>query len=74
VTLVGATWAIEGEVFYYYGPNTAECRGCKMQSVCFSPEAGKWYRITGIRDTKNPCRLHYEGVIAVDYEEVEEQG
>lgn len=67
VTLIGEKQAKKGNMFIYRGP-LAECRDCKVKTVCFNLEEGRKYKIKEIRGMHHNCKVHEGGVRAVEYE------
>jgi uncharacterized protein (UPF0179 family) len=69
ITLVGELQARQGGTFAYTGP-ISECRDCKLKTICFNLDAGKWYKIVNVRSIHHDCRLHENGVRVVEAEPV----
>ena len=69
VTLIGEKQAEEGYEFIFRGP-IAECKDCKLKTVCFSLNEGRTYRIVSVRPIKHKCKLHEVDVKIVEVEEV----
>jgi len=67
ITLVGELQAKKGETFAYNGP-LSECRDCKLKTICFNLDAGKWYRIANVRSIHHECKIHENGVRVVEAE------
>lgn len=67
VTLVGERQVKEGNEFIYMGPLTA-CKECKLKAVCFNLEAGRKYRIKGVRGVRHECSIYDGGVRVVEVE------
>jgi len=70
ITLVGEFQAKKDETFIYIGP-LSECRECKLKTVCFNLEIGRWYRVISLRDVRHECKVHEEGVRVTEVEPVE---
>lgn len=72
VSFIGKEIAKEGLEFIFAGP-LQECSGCKVKNACFSLEPGRSYRVTKLRDKKNPCNIFLGGeAVAVDVEETDQ--
>ena len=70
VTLIGEKQAAVGNEFFYIGP-LADCRDCKVKTVCFNLESGRMYRIKEVRDTpQHDCRIHEGKARAIVFEKV----
>lgn len=69
VTLIGEKQTRLGTEFIYAGP-LVECKDCKLKGVCFNLEIGMKYRIIGIRPSHHDCKIHEEGVRAVEVEKI----
>ncbi len=67
VTLIGSVHADVGREFVYDGPAPA-CADCSLLRACANLEKGKRYIIVAKRPTRHPCRVHEDGVCAVDVE------
>lgn len=65
ITLIGKDQAKVGNRFYFMGPQT-ECKECKLKGVCFNLEPGRQYEVTSVRDTYHDCKMHDDGVRAVE--------
>lgn len=69
ITLVGELQARKGETFAYTGP-ISECRDCKLKTICFNLDAGKWYRISNVRSIHHDCKIHENGVRVIEAEPI----
>ena len=69
ITLVGELQAKKGATFVYTGP-LSECRDCKLKTVCFNLDAGRWYRVSSVRHKHHDCKVHEGGVRVVEAEPV----
>lgn len=69
ITLLGELQAKKDEIFVYCGP-LADCRDCRLKTVCFNLDEGKWYRVNAVRDIHHDCRIHEDGVRVVEAEPV----
>ncbi|MDH4123851.1 MAG: UPF0179 family protein [Thermoplasmata archaeon] len=69
ITLIGELLAKKGETFVYLGP-LSECRDCKLKTVCFNLDVGKWYTISSVREIHHDCKIHENGVRVVEAEPV----
>jgi len=69
ITLVGELQARKGETFVYCGP-LSECRDCKLKTVCFNLDVGRWYRISSVREIHHDCKIHERGVRVVAAEPI----
>ncbi|MGQ9582379.1 MAG: UPF0179 family protein [Thermoplasmatota archaeon] len=67
VTLVGERLAKEGGCFVFLGP-LAECRDCRLKTVCFNLDEGRTYIIKTVRSVRHDCRVHEGGVRVVEVE------
>jgi hypothetical protein len=67
ITLVGELQAKKGETFVYTGP-LSECRECKLKTVCFNLDIGKWYTVGAVREKHHDCKVHEGGVRVVEAE------
>ncbi len=66
VTVIGATLARPGLDFIYEG-ELPECEVCRVRKACHNLQAGKKYRIVGIRTTtKHECQVHAGGACAIE--------
>ena len=65
VTLIGEKLARAGDEFIYIGPNN-ECRNCKLKTVCFNLQQGRFYKITKVRDKQHTCVVHEGNVVVVE--------
>jgi uncharacterized protein (UPF0179 family) len=65
VTLIGTELANTGVEFIYEG-QLPECEGCKVIKACNNLQAGKRYRIVGIRPARHACVVHLNGTCAVE--------
>jgi uncharacterized protein (UPF0179 family) len=66
ITLIGTHLAKPGLEFIYNGP-LAECEHCKVRKACHNLQAGRRYRITGVRNaSRHDCSVHQDGACAVD--------
>jgi len=69
VTLIGERLAKKDYIFIYRGP-LAECRDCKVKTVCFNLEEDRKYKIVEIRSMHHNCKIHEGGVRAVEFEKL----
>ena len=69
ITLVGELQAKKGETFAYTGP-ISECRNCKLKTICFNLDAGKWYRVSNVRNIHHECKIHENGVRVIEVEPI----
>lgn len=69
ITLVGEMQAKKGETFVYCGP-LSECRECKLKTVCFNLDVGRWYSVSSVREKHHDCKIHEGGVRVVEVEAV----
>ncbi len=67
VTLIGEKQAKKDNMFLYLGP-LSECRECKVKTVCFNLEEGRYYKVKEVRTMHHDCKIHEGGVRAVEYE------
>ena len=67
ITLVGELQAKKGNTFVYCGP-LSECRECKLKTVCFNLDVGRWYRVSSVREKHHDCKVHEGGVRVVEAE------
>jgi uncharacterized protein (UPF0179 family) len=72
VTLIGEKQNKTGFEFVYNGPTNMqfECRDCKLKAVCFNLEEGRTYKVVKARDIHHDCKVHEEGVRAVEVERI----
>jgi len=69
VTVVGERQCKKGFEFVFSGP-LAECRECKVKTVCFHLEPNRLYRVTEVREVHHECNVHEEGVRVVEVEKL----
>jgi len=69
ITLVGKLQAKKGETFVYCGP-LSECRDCKLKTVCFNLDVGKWYKVANVRNIHHECKIHESGVRVIEAEPI----
>lgn len=69
ITLVGELQAKKGEQFAYTGP-ISECRECRLKTICFNLDIGKWYRISNVRNIHHECKIHENGVRVIEVEPI----
>jgi uncharacterized protein (UPF0179 family) len=70
ITFVGIRQAKEGYTFIHQSGNSPHCKECKYYQICIKKlEAGRIYRIIGVRKNTFPCLLHEEGVRVVEVTE-----
>jgi len=69
ITLLGELQARKDGVFVYCGP-LSECRECKLKTVCFNLDVGKWYKVSSVREKHHDCRVHEGGVRVIEAEPV----
>jgi len=69
ITLVGELQAKKGETFVYCGP-LSECRECKLKTVCFNLDVGRWYKVSSVREKHHECKVHERGVRVVEAEPI----
>jgi len=66
ITMVGVKQARKGFEFLHESPSE-KCEKCKYYRVCIGNlEAGRVYRIVGLREKTFPCPLHEGGVRVVE--------
>ncbi|MFW6040866.1 MAG: UPF0179 family protein [Thermoplasmatota archaeon] len=69
VTLIGEHLAKEGLEFVF-GGCLSRCQNCEIKNSCCGLKKNKWYRITGVRDKKHQCKIHYGDVKVVEVEDI----
>jgi uncharacterized protein (UPF0179 family) len=69
ITLVGELQARKGDTFVYCGP-LSECRECKLKTVCFNLDVGRWYKVSSVREKHHECKVHEKGVRVVEAEQI----
>jgi hypothetical protein len=67
ITLVGELLAKKDATFVYNGP-ISDCRDCKLKTVCFNLDSGRWYRISTVRNKHHECKVHEKGVRVIEVE------
>jgi uncharacterized protein len=66
VTVIGTKLARQGLEFIYEG-ELPECETCKVRRACNNLQAGKKYRIMGIRPgSRHECSVHLGGACAIE--------
>ena len=66
VTLIGANLAKPGVEFIYEG-ELPECIPCRVRHACNNLQAGRKYRILGVRtSSRHECTVHLGGTLAID--------
>jgi uncharacterized protein (UPF0179 family) len=70
ITLIDKRSAKEGYLFIHYGA-AEECAECKLSKTCLENlEAGRKYRVVGVRKKSHTCAVYGEAVV-VEVEEAE---
>lgn len=69
ITLVGEMLAKKGVSFVYAGP-LSECRDCKLKTVCFNLDVGRWYRVGSVRNKHHECKVYEGGVRVVEVDAI----
>lgn len=69
VTLVGEATAKTGKEIVFIGVNMG-CKDCRLKSACMNLEEGRRYVIKEVRDNTHDCKVHIDGVKAVEVEKV----
>ena len=71
ITMIGVKQARKGFEFLHESPSE-KCEKCEYYRVCIGNlEAGRVYRIVGLREKTFPCPLHEGGVRVVEVVESE---
>ncbi|MCK4757694.1 MAG: UPF0179 family protein [Thermoplasmata archaeon] len=69
LTVLGSMLAKKGSEIIFMG-SLSECKGCKVKNICFHLDAGRHYRILGVRDVKHECDVFEDGVKVVEIEKI----
>ncbi len=72
ISLIGVDLAKEGMEFTFVTPLVG-CAECRIKNVCFNLDPGRTYRVTAVREKRNPCFVfNRDQVATVEVEEVQE--
>jgi len=72
ISLIGVDLAKEGMEFTFVTPLVG-CAECRIKNVCFNLDPGRTYRVTSVREKRNPCFVFNKDQVAtVEVEEVQE--
>ncbi|MCU0852693.1 MAG: UPF0179 family protein [Thermoplasmata archaeon] len=69
ITVVGEQQCRKGMEFVFGGP-IADCRECKVKTICFHLEQSRRYRVVEVRDVHHECKIHEGGVRVVEVEKL----